>query len=432
MNIFVTGASGFIAAQIVTDLIDNGHQVVCAVRDISLATRLFPKATIIACDFENDTKYETWKNRLKGCDIVINCVGILYHPNNEIIWNVHYHTPKALFDACVVTGVKRIIQISALGVERAQVDYAKSKKAADDYLLTLPIPSIVLRPSVVYARGSYGGTSLFRGLAGFPLFIPIPGNGKQEMQPIHLHDLSKAILTLLTKPLTHSIILNAVGPKKEKFLNLLSTLRSWLGFKKVKTIDIPNWCIKSLSLLGNLIPYSTINTTSYSMLMQNNITSEEESKRFFDFIGFMPRNLQEGIYQEPSSVQDRWHARLYFLKPALRISIAFIWIFTAITSAFLFPKAAIYELMTKVGISAFWQSPLLYGTCLIDAILGIAMLGNYKLRQVYLAQFFLIVAYTLTLAFMLPILILDPFGPLIKNIPILLSILVLLAIESDK
>src|SRR4029078_11891029 len=137
-------------------------------------------------------------------------------PNQKILWAIHHDTPKALFDACVKTGVKKIIQISALGIDHSDTTYSKSKKAIEAYLFTLPIKSFILRPSLVYGRGSYGGTSLFRGLAGLPWFIPVPGEGQQTFQPIHLQDLSKAILRLIEIPLEQNQKFAAVGPKSIK------------------------------------------------------------------------------------------------------------------------------------------------------------------------------------------------------------------------
>lgn len=432
MNILITGATGFIAAQLVTDLSSAGHKITCCVRDTAYAKNLFPHATIIACNFIKDTYRELWIPRLKDIDVVINCVGILYHPNKKIIWAVHYDTPRALFDACVKVGIKKIITFSALGVDSAEVDYAKSKKALEDYLLTLPIKSIILRPSLVHGRGSYAGTSLFRGLAGLPSFVPVPGSGKQEFQPIYLLDLSKAIVNLVAEPLKETVILHAVGPKKINLGEILTKIRAWLGFPKAFLMLIPLWCIRIGAFFGDFIPYSALNSSSYKMLMRNNISSEMEANKFYDLIGFTPRDFITGMYSQPSSVQDRWHARLFFLKPALQISIALVWIFTALCIAMLFPKTTTYELLAQIGINDFWQPVMLYGTSIVYGLLGIATLCSYQLRKVGILQIAIIVFSCLVIAWKLPLLWLDPIVALVKNIPLIVAILVLLGLESDR
>lgn len=432
MKILVTGATGFIASQIVTDLIAANHDVTCCVRNISYAKNLFPTATLLPCDFINDTTTDYWTERLKNIDIVINCVGIFSHPNIKAIWAIHYYTPCALFKACVEVGVKKIIQISALGVDTANVDYAKSKKAADDFLLTLPITSIILRPSLVYGHGSYGGTSLFRGLAALPWFIPIPGKGEQEFQPIYLHDLSKAIIHLISVPLNQSILLNAVSSKHVKLYEILTITRAWLGLTRAKLLYIPLMLIRLIAFLGNLKPYSVLNTTSLKMLMQNNVATLETTKVFHDQISFIPRDFTEGIYSEPSTVQDRWHAKLYFLRPLLQVAIAFLWLFTGICSLFLYPKSASYNLLAQVGVIAFWQPILFYGASILDLLLGLGMLFSFQLKKICTLQIFLILIYSAIITWKLPNLWLEPFGPIVKNIPLLIAILVLIALEDER
>lgn len=432
MNILVTGATGFIAAQIVYDLISAGHSVTCCVRNIDYAQQIFPQSRVIRCDFIKDIHAETWVPRLKDIDIVINCVGVLYHPNKKIIWAIHHDTPRALFDACVTMGVTKIIHISALAVDKTAVEYAKSKKATDDYLSTLPIKSIILRPSLVYGRGSYGGSSLFRGLAGLPYLIPIPGRGTQEFQPIHSEDLSRSILALIQKPLTESVILNAVGPRKVSLKEVLTTLRGWLGFPKARLAFIPLGLIKLGSLLGDLIPYSAMNSSSIKMLAQNNVSSDESAQQFHEHIGFIPRDFTAGVFSHPSTVQDHWHARLFFLKPALQFSIAFVWLFTAVCSAFLYPKSASYDLLSQVGVSTQWQPLFLYGAAATDGLLGLAMLFWYQLKKVCLLQIGFITAYTVMITAKLPFLWLNPFAPIAKNIPLIVATLIFLALESDR
>lgn len=432
MNILVTGASGFIATQIVTDLLAAGHSVTCCVRNTAYAKRIFPQATIIPCDFIKDNTSEAWSGRLKNIDIVINCVGILYHPNKKITWAVHYETPRALFLACVKMSIKKVIQISALGVDKSEVVYAQSKKAADDYLLTLPLKSVILRPSFVYGRGSYGGGSLFRGLAGLPFIIPVPGKGKQLFQPIHVEDLSRAIVNLIKTSTPKSLILNAVSSKRINLGEILGKLRSWLGFSKARLFYVPLSLIRLGSLFGDLIPYSAMNSTSYKMLKQNNVTSEEETDHFHKQIGFVPRDFTAGLYSQPSTVQDHWHARLYFLKPLLQISLAFLWIFTAACSLFLYPHKISYDLLAAIGINHFSQPILLYGASILDLGLGLALLCSYKLKKVCVLQISLIILYSLIITWKLPQLWIEPFAPLVKNIPIIAATLVFLALESDR
>ena len=83
-----------------------------------------------------------------------------------------------------------------MGVKESDTEYAKTKLAADNYLQHLNIDWIILRPSLVYASNSFGGTSLLRALSVLPI-IPLIGNGFQKFQPIHIEDLSKSSLSIL-------------------------------------------------------------------------------------------------------------------------------------------------------------------------------------------------------------------------------------------
>ncbi|STX51298.1 oxidoreductase [Legionella busanensis] len=429
MNILITGASGFAGAWITKEVTEQGHQVVAAVRDTHYTKKLFPHAKIVACDFVQDVNPEVWLPRLDNIDIIINCIGIFYHSDAKIMWAIHYDTPKALFTAATKSNIKRIIHLSALGIERYQSDYAKSKKAIEDYLFTLNITTVILRPSFIYGPASEGGMALMRALAAFPAVIPVAGSGLQQFQPIHVEDLAKAVSNIINNNINESIILPAVSAKPITLKEILLTLRDWLQIKRGYCLSIPLKLIKIGAKVGDYLPFSTINTPAIAMLEQGNIATPEESKKFIQIAGIKPKDFVEGAYQIPSKNPDRWYARLFFVKPLLRLSLAFMWLASAIVSAFLFPKASSYFLLAKVGVNSYWQPTLLYLASLINGMIGLSLLFNYKTKLNCLLQIMVMTAYTIIITLKIPYLWLEPFGSIVKNIPVLISIIILYLME---
>ncbi|XVN41678.1 MAG: NAD(P)H-binding protein [Rickettsia endosymbiont of Argas persicus] len=134
----VTGANGFIGSYITAELLKNNYEVVCAVRDVESTKRKFSTAEVIHCDFNKDLNPQDWVDRLNKVDIVINVSGVLTSNRTNNIENIHVNGPKALFKACILAKVKRIIHISALGIENEKnTAYALTKKEAEEYLQKL-------------------------------------------------------------------------------------------------------------------------------------------------------------------------------------------------------------------------------------------------------------------------------------------------------
>ncbi len=133
-----------------------------------------------------------------------------------------------------------------------------------------------------------------------------------------------------------------------------------------------------------------------------------------------------------SSVQDRWHARLYFLRPILRLSIAFIWIFSGIISLLPETFAISSALMTQSRVPELFQPFILYVLSGIDILLGLATLLNFRLLFIGSLQCICIFAYTMFISFMLPEFWLHPFAPIAKNIPLFVAILIMMALESER
>ena len=195
MNVLLTGASGFIGGHLAAALRAAGHTVIEVRRDAG------GDATAVQADFTRDLSARDWLPKLVGVDAVINAVGILREHGQQSFECIHKRAPQALFTSCVAAGIRRVVQISALGADRGMTRYFLSKRAADDYLATLPLEWTIVRPAMVFGSGG-SSARLFAMLAHLPL-VPLPGRGEQRLQPIHIDDLTEAVVRILGDAKTH-------------------------------------------------------------------------------------------------------------------------------------------------------------------------------------------------------------------------------------
>lgn len=324
-RILVVGATGFVASQVIAECVRLGHHVIAAARNLSLAQTRYPFAQCFFCDYNRDTDTQVWIDRLRSyqVDVVINCIGVFQGGRTQNIEAIHAQAPIALFKACQTLNVKGIIQVSALGAGEIDTPYAKTKAAADDYLLkNSHVPFAIIRPSVIFSTGAYGGTALFRGLASLPFIIPVVGKGEQKMAPIFLEELAHAMIDIVVNDQYPNDILVAAGPEEITQKEFLKALRAWLGFPPACTIHTPLFLIKIGAFFGNFIQKSPLNQTALKMLEKDNVA---DASRFYLKLSFPIRGVRQVMQTLPSSTQDRWHARLFFIRPLVKYALAGVW-----------------------------------------------------------------------------------------------------------
>ncbi|EIC21599.1 NAD(P)H-binding protein [Thiorhodovibrio frisius] len=425
MNILLTGAGGFIGSHLLRALTREGHWVVACVRNLQGAKRSVVVADYIACDFARDLGEEAWLPRLTNIDVIINAVGIIRESCGQRFAALHTDTPIALFRAAAKAGVRKVIQISALGADAgARSQYHLSKRAADEALAGLDIDWTILCPSIVYGAGAKS-TALFRALASLP-FTPLVGDGNQRIQPLHIDDLVRAVVQAVEDNSTNRQHIELVGPHAITMRELLAKQRQWLDGGELRPLAIPYPLALRLAQLGGFLGATPIDRGSVEMLQRGNCADVTPLIAAFNF---RPQSLDAMLQKTPASDADRWHARLYFLAPLLRYSLALLWIFTAITSAFLYPQEKSYALLEEVGIDEIAQPFFLYGAALLDLLLGTALLLRRHVTAVALLQIATILAYSLIITITLPEFWLHPYGPISKNIPLLVATLIMLQLE---
>jgi nucleoside-diphosphate-sugar epimerase len=431
-TILITGASGFIGSHLVVALAAAGHRIVCAtrrgeskdIRDIKDLKE--PRLTYIAADFTRDFDIEVWKKRLAGIDVVVNAVGILREHGRQTFQALHDRAPRALFAACEAVNVK-VVQISALGAdENARSQYHLSKKTADDALLASPNKrnkSVVVQPSLVYGPG---GTSaqLFNLLASLPV-IPLPGSGDQWIQPVHIDDLTQAVAVLVQTDQYLGQRVPLVGPEPITFRNYLGELRHLMGLGTATFLPMPAGFVEFSARIGQRLGKGLLDLETWQMLQRGNTADPAITRAL---LGRNPRPVRE--FASRWEVETlRLSALLGWLQIVLRVSLAAVWLVAGAVSMGIYPVEESYVLLARVGITGSLAPIALYGAAAMDITFGLGTLFLRNRRLLWIAQVTLIVIYMVAITLFLPEFWLHPFGPLIKNLPILAVILLLYELE---
>lgn len=419
-RVLLLGASGFIGRRLLAALQSAGYQVVCGVRP---GTRL-PGQRTVEVDYTRDHRVVHWLPRLEGVDAVINAVGILRESGSRTFEALHVEAPAALFRACEQAGVRKIIQISALGSDlRARSRYHVSKKRGDDRLLPVTVPWVVVQPSLVYGEGG-ASAALFAGLASMPI-VPLPGDGGQHVQPIHIDDLCAAILALLETRAHDRRRVAAVGPRPITLRGFLDALRVSMGLGRATFISVPMPLVRMAATVGEHLPGVLLDREALGMLLRGNVASPA---RITAILGSPPRAADVFV---PPAARDAvaTSARLTWLLPLMRWSVALVWIWTAIVSFGLYPVADSYRLLAQVGLTGAPAGVALYGAATLDLAFGLGIFLLRDRRWLWRAQMALIVTYSAIIAVALPEQWLHPFGPIVKNLPLLAAIFTLHELE---
>ncbi len=299
MKILLTGASGFIGSHVLQALLEpaqEAHQIIACTHH-QKSNKTNKNIKFITLDFMDMQSIEACmlQLQLETIDVLINCVGIIAENRHQKFEQLHFQAPARLFKACERAGVKRIIQISALGANEAAITpYHTSKRAADNVLRQTRLDWFILCPSLVYGVGGKS-MALFQRLSNLPL-IPLIGNGKQMIQPVHISDVIATVMRCLETDVKTRQIINVVGDRPINYRDWLIALRSHAGksIRKPRFIKLPFPLMLKLSLLGKLTHHPFFNPENLRMLQQNNMA---DSSKLRAFLGRKPLSVSQTIHQ---------------------------------------------------------------------------------------------------------------------------------------
>jgi uncharacterized protein len=261
MKVAVTGGTGFIGSRLAGRLLEDGHQVLLLVRDVSKAKRLFPKTEVVAY---TPKVSGTWQQALAGCDGVANLAGEpianrwTENSKQEILESRQLGTQK-IVEAIAQANPKPSVLVNSsavgyYGTSETAV-FNENSGSGKDFLAqvcqawegeaekvkTAGTRLAIIRTGIVLGPG---GGVLARMLFPFQLFAGGPlGSGQQWVSWVHREDVVNLMVRALTEP-SMAGIFNATAPNPVKMSELCQVLGGIL--QRPSWLPVPDFALALL------------------------------------------------------------------------------------------------------------------------------------------------------------------------------------------
>ena len=273
----IFGGSGFIGRYIVQRLAQRGWILRIAVRLPDSALFLKPlgdvgQITPIAANIRHDASVAA---AIEGVDHVINLVGVLYERGPQRFAAVHAEGARRVASAARAAGVKRLLQMSALGADAGSPSLYARTKAEGEAMVRAEFPeAVILRPSVVFGPED-DFFNRFAEIARFSPILPLIGGGKTRFQPVYVGDVADAAVAILDRPEDAPFTpagktYELAGPRIYSFKELMELLLAEIGRKRI-LLPVP-WGIARLqaAVLG-LLPQPPLTLDQLKLLQRDNV-----------------------------------------------------------------------------------------------------------------------------------------------------------------
>lgn len=364
---------------------------------------------------------EFWRGHLSCVTGVINAAGLLTATSTAMT-HVHETAPKAVC-AALPDGCSGVL-ISAVGLG-ADTPFAKARLAGE--AVALNHGHTVLRAGMVLADTSYGGSSVVRALAALPWGTPVVGDGAQSFDPIHAADLADVAITHIEHP-SNAKIITVGGPQTLTQADMIAAYRAWMGKPKARIIKIPLRLAEIMGRIGDFLRLGPISSTAVAQLSHGIHAKTEAANGAFHTT---PRGVSDILQARLAGTQDIWHARLYLLKPVIRLTLAALWLASGILGLSL-PAQEFLPLIAQAGL----PDGIAIGAArlggVVDITIAIALIRAWRPPMVAAVQGVMVLGYTAAFTLLAPTLWALPLGGLLKNIPILALIWVHYILERER
>jgi hypothetical protein len=251
------------------------------------------------------------------------------------------------------------------------------------------------------------------------------------LQIVLLEDVVRTVDHFLQPDAPTRQTVELVGPDRYSFAEVIARFRRWYRWRPAREIRLPRFATNALYRCGDLIALlgwrPPVRSTAQLEIARGAVGDIGQMERF----QLQPKSLSAFFAAAPASVQERWFARLYLLKPVAFIVLCLFWISTAFVSLGPGWDYGI-GLMREGGVEGSTAALTVIAGALADLAIGLAIAYRPTSRYGLYAAIAISFGYAIIGTILVPRLWADPLGPMLKIWPIIVMHFAALAILEDR
>jgi uncharacterized protein YbjT (DUF2867 family) len=255
-RVFVTGGSGFVGSAVVSELLRRGYGANALVHH----GKLRPDGDVreITGDLFDPAVLDSG---MSGCDAAIHLIGIIMEkPAKGITFDrMHVEATRAVVGAAKRSGIRRYVQMSALGTRPEAISqYHQTKWKAEEYVRASGLDWTIFRPSLIHGPGGFMQMEAGWARKSAPPFVVMPYFGKGLLglggsgllQPVYVQDVARAFVDAIDKPQSIHKTYDLAGPDRFTWPQLHHAAAQEIVGKQRLTAPLPAWFAKLLAGVG--------------------------------------------------------------------------------------------------------------------------------------------------------------------------------------
>ena len=286
MLVLLTGATGYVGSHVLSALRQRGHEVRALVHGDPGPLATAEGVTVVQGDV---TRPETLSGAFEGVEAVVHLVGIIdERPRRGVTFErIHVDGTANVVAAAREAGVTRFVHMSANGARPDGVSaYQTTKWTAEEAVRAAGLEhTVVFRPSPLFGDPGPDNPEFAKRLwetlvKPFPV-LPVFGDGRYELQPVHVQACAEAMAEAVTREASNGVAYGVAGRERIPYRDVLRRIARGGGIRPKPTAPVPVAMARlGVNTLGKagLLP---ISPAQFEMLVEGNTC--DPSAFFRDF-----------------------------------------------------------------------------------------------------------------------------------------------------